>query len=164
MRLTDSTEEAEWRSEVRNFLDHELPESIRQKDGLGAPVNDGVEDYSDVVGKPEIRPGGVGFKMRTGDWAIWREKLAQRGWIAPAWPTEYGGAGLDAMRQFIMNEEFAEAGAPQLGGMGVSMAGPTIITHGTEEQKKEHLPKILKGETWWCQGFSEPGSGSDLAS
>jgi alkylation response protein AidB-like acyl-CoA dehydrogenase len=94
----------------------------------------------------------------------WRQKLAKQGWIAPAWPKEYGGAGLSTMEQFILNEEFAEARAPQLGGMGVSMAGPTIIIHGTEEQKAEHLPKILKGETQWCQGFSEPGAGSDLAS
>src|SRR3979490_2317490 len=122
MRLDDSPEEASWRSEVRNFLDKDLPESIRQKNrGLGAIAVDALEDQTEVTGKPEIRAGGVGFRMRTGDFATWREKLASRGWIAPAWPTEYGGAGLDAMQQFILNEEFAEVGAPQLGGMGVSM-------------------------------------------
>jgi len=165
MRINDSTEEATWRAEVRNFLDHELPESIRIKNrSVGAVVVGGIEDDRDVKGKPEMRAGGVGFRLDGGDYAVWREKLASKGWIAPAWPKEYGGAGLSTMEQFIMNEEFAEAGAPQLGGMGVSMAGPTIIVHGTEEQKKEHLPRILKGESWWCQGFSEPGSGSDLAS
>jgi alkylation response protein AidB-like acyl-CoA dehydrogenase len=96
--------------------------------------------------------------------AVWRDKLVARGWIAPAWPKEYGGAGLSIMEQFIMNEEFAEAGAPQVGGMGVSMVGPTLVAHGTDEQRAEHLPKILRGEVHWCQGFSEPGSGSDLAS
>jgi alkylation response protein AidB-like acyl-CoA dehydrogenase len=165
MRISDSPEEASWRSEVRNFLDKELPDSIRIKNSsVGAVVVGGVEDDRDVKGKPEMRAGGAGFRLDGGDYAVWREKLAAKGWIAPAWPKEYGGAGLSTMEQFIMNEEFAEVGAPQLGGMGVSMAGPTIIVHGTEEQKKEHLPKILKGETWWCQGFSEPGSGSDLAS
>ena len=166
MRISDSPEEAAWRAEVREFLHKELPESIRIKNrGVGAVTVGGVEgDGQDVKGKPEMRPGGAGFRLDGGDYAVWREKLAGRGWIAPAWPKEYGGAGLSTMEQFIMNEEFAEAGAPQLGGMGVSMAGPTIIVHGTEEQKQEHLPKILKGETWWCQGFSEPGSGSDLAS
>jgi alkylation response protein AidB-like acyl-CoA dehydrogenase len=165
MRISDSVEEATWRKEVREFLDRELPESIRIKNrSVGAVTVGGVEDSQDIKGKPEIRPGGAGFHLESGDWNVWRERLAECGWIAPAWPKEYGGAGLDIMRQFIMNEEFAEAGAPQLGGMGVSMAGPTIIVHGTEEQKQEHLPRILKGETWWCQGFSEPGSGSDLAS
>jgi alkylation response protein AidB-like acyl-CoA dehydrogenase len=119
---------------------------------------------NDVQGKPEARAGGAGFQLRGGAWGEWRRKLAERGWIAPAWPKEYGGAGLSTMEQFILNEEFAEAGAPQMGGMGVTMLGPTLIVHGTEEQKAEHLPKILKGETTWCQGFSEPGSGSDLAS
>jgi alkylation response protein AidB-like acyl-CoA dehydrogenase len=93
-----------------------------------------------------------------------RQKLAKRGWIAPAWPKEYGGASLSVMQQFIMNEEFAENRVPPVGGMGVSMVGPTLITHGNDEQKKEHLSRILSGETHWCQGFSEPGSGSDLAS
>jgi alkylation response protein AidB-like acyl-CoA dehydrogenase len=90
--------------------------------------------------------------------------VAAQGWVAPAWPEEYGGAGLGVKEQFILNEEFAEAGAPQVGGFGVMMFGPTLIVHGTEEQKKEHLPGILTGETFWCQGWSEPGAGSDVAS
>ena len=94
----------------------------------------------------------------------WRKALASRGWIAPAWPGEYGGAGLSPVDQFILNEEFAEAQAPQLGGLGVMMLGPTLIAHGTEQQKKEHIPRILSGGVTWCQGYSEPGSGSDLAS
>jgi alkylation response protein AidB-like acyl-CoA dehydrogenase len=160
MRLTDSTEEATWRNEVRDFIGTNLPESLRH-----AGVNErvGVNSEPDAMGTAP-RPGGAGFKMPTGAMEEWRQKLASKGWIAPAWPTEYGGAGLTTMEQFIMNEEFAAAGAPTFGGMGVSMAGPTIIVHGTEEQKAEHLPKILRGETHWCQGFSEPGSGSDLAS
>ncbi|HLF77962.1 MAG TPA: acyl-CoA dehydrogenase family protein [Dehalococcoidia bacterium] len=162
MKLQDSPEEARWRTEVREFLNRDLPGSIRVRSRLGG-AEGGAND--EIKGKPEARAGGVGFKLDGGDMALWREKLANRGWIAPAWPKEYGGAGLTPMEQFIMNEEFAEAGAPTVGGgMGVSMAGPTIIVHGTDEQKAEHLPKILKGETWWCQGFSEPGSGSDLAS
>jgi alkylation response protein AidB-like acyl-CoA dehydrogenase len=163
MKLTDSPEEASWRAEVRDFLESELPETIRIRTRLGGGEG-GVAANVDVQGRPEARAGGSGFRLEGGAMGEWRQKLSQRGWIAPAWPKEYGGAGLNTMQQFIMNEEFAEAGAPQLGGMGVSMAGPTIIVHGTEEQKAEHLPKILRGETVWCQGFSEPGSGSDLAS
>src|ERR1044071_7303075 len=102
MRINDSPEEANWRAEVRNFLDKELPESIRIK-------NRSV--------------GGVGFRLDGGDYAVWREKLASKGWIAPAWPKEYGGAGLSTMEQFIMNEEFAEAGGPQLPGNGTPPAG-----------------------------------------
>ncbi|MBK7726504.1 MAG: acyl-CoA dehydrogenase family protein [Dehalococcoidia bacterium] len=94
----------------------------------------------------------------------WRGKLSAKGWVAPAWPKEYGGAGLGVMEQFIMNEEFAEARAMNVGGMGTSMIGPTIIIHGNDEQKQEHLGAILRGEVQWCQGYSEPGSGSDLAS
>jgi len=163
MRITDSPEEAAWREEVRSFLEKELPETLRNQN---RGVRAGQNEYGsgEAKGKPEARAGGAGFKMPTGAMEEWRQKLATRGWVAPAWPKEYGGAGLSTMEQFIMNEEFAEAGAPTFGGMGVSMAGPTIIVHGTEEQKAEHLPKILRGETRWCQGFSEPGSGSDLAS
>ncbi len=160
MRLSDSPEEAKWRAEVREFLRKDLPGAIRIR-GDGAAAN---LENAEARGRPEARGGGSGFSLQGGAMGEWRQKLAERGWIAPAWPQQYGGAGLSTMEQFIMNEEFAEAGAPQIGGMGVSMAGPTIIVHGTEEQKAEHLPKILRGETHWCQGYSEPGSGSDLAS
>ena len=94
----------------------------------------------------------------------WREALVDRGWIAPAWPKEFGGVGLSVKEQFIFNEELAEAGLMNVGGFGVMMLGPTLMVHGTEEQKAEILPKILAGEVVWCQGWSEPGAGSDLAS
>jgi alkylation response protein AidB-like acyl-CoA dehydrogenase len=94
----------------------------------------------------------------------WRDKVAAKGWIAPAWPTKYGGADMGVIEQFILNEEFAEQGVPaNVGGFGVMMIGPTLIEHGSEEQKEEHLSRILKGEVLWCQGYSEPGAGSDLA-
>jgi len=94
----------------------------------------------------------------------WRQRLGAQGWIAPHWPKQYGGAGLSPEEQFIFNEEMATARAPQVGGMGVQMIGPTLIMYGTDEQKAEHLPKITSGEVQWAQGYSEPGAGSDLAS
>ncbi|MBI2724061.1 MAG: acyl-CoA dehydrogenase family protein [Chloroflexi bacterium] len=142
MNFKDNTEESAFRQEVREFIEKELPSSA--KDG-------------DVMERGMYR--GAFERLRET-----RTKLASRGWIAPAWPKEYGGASLSVMQQFIMNEEFAENRVPPVGGMGVSMVGPTIITHGNEEQKKEHLSRILSGDVQWCQGFSEPGSGSDLAS
>jgi alkylation response protein AidB-like acyl-CoA dehydrogenase len=169
MRLTDSPQEAKWRQEVRDFLQKEIPDALRPRGDEGPMFGGGGGERAAAAGgeergRPQARAGGMGFSLAGGPMADWRKKLADRGWIAPAWPKEYGGAGLSTMEQFILNEEFAEARAPQLGGMGVSMAGPTIIIHGTDEQKAEHLPKILRGETQWCQGFSEPGAGSDLAS
>jgi alkylation response protein AidB-like acyl-CoA dehydrogenase len=94
----------------------------------------------------------------------WRDALARRGWIAPGWPREYGGAGLSTYEQFILNQELALADAPQVGGLGVKQLGPTLIVHGNAQQKKRHLTGILSGEVIWCQGYSEPGAGSDLAS
>ena len=161
MRLQDSPEEAAWRAEVAGFIQREMPPSVKMAPRL---QGEGVGEGGEVKGTPGPITGGSGFRPLAGDTAVWRDKLATRGWIAPAWPKEYGGAGLTIMEQFIMDEEFAEAGAPQFGGMGVQMVGPTLITHGTDEQRAEHLPKILRGEVYWCQGFSEPGSGSDLAS
>ncbi|MQA00285.1 MAG: acyl-CoA dehydrogenase [Dehalococcoidia bacterium] len=91
------------------------------------------------------------------------KKLAEHGWLTMAWPQEYGGRNATHIEQMIFAEESALRGAPT-GGQGARMVGPTLIIHGTEEQKQEHLPKIAAGEVMWCQGFSEPGSGSDLAS
>src|SRR5688500_5936733 len=115
MRISDSAEEAAWRAEVREFLEKELPASLRnQNRGIRAGATEYGSD-APARGKPEARPGGAGFKMADGAMGEWREKLAARGWVAPAWPQEYGGAGLNTMEQFIMNEEFAEAGAPTFG-------------------------------------------------
>jgi len=149
MDFNDTGEESAFRKEIRSFLQTELPDRFR---GITSGLGGGGEG------------AGGDVRSRFDELKEWRTKLSDKGWIAPAWPKEYGGAGLGVMEQFIMNEEFAEARAPQVGGMGTSMIGPTLIIHGTEEQKKEHLSRILTGEVQWCQGFSEPGSGSDLAS
>ncbi len=147
--LGDNAQEASWRKTVRDFIKNETPEAFtRAADG-------------DEGGRMMFARGA----NMMGAMKEWRQKIVDRGWIAPAWPKKYGGAGLGVLEQFILSEEFAEAGVPgNLGGFGVMMIGPTIIEHGTEEQKEEHLTKILKGEVIWCQGYSEPGAGSDLAS
>ena len=139
MDFKDTTEEAAFRSEVRSFIKANLPS------GLGG------------LGEEEELSRGDAIKE-------WRKRLAGQGWIAPHWPKEYGGAGMSPTEQFIFNEEMANSRAPAVGGMGVQMIGPTLILYGTDEQKAEHLPKITSGEVQWCQGYSEPGSGSDLAS
>ena len=95
----------------------------------------------------------------------WLEVMAERGWTAPEWPTQYGGGGLSKAEAKILREEMAALRVPEpLSGFGLTMIGPTLLQFGTEEQKLEHLPKIVRGEIRWCQGYSEPGSGSDLAS
>ena len=95
----------------------------------------------------------------------WPRKLFEGGWICATWPAEYGGKGLTTMQGVVLSEEFANAKAPMRGDFfGDTLVGPTILQWGTEEQKKEFLPGILSGTTRWCQGFSEPNSGSDLAS
>lgn len=142
MDFRDSSEEAAWRREVRSFVDKELPQLFKDQI-LGSEAAAALWDHPDMQS--------------------WRHKLVERGWIAPSWPKEYGGAALTLMQQFIMGEEMAEAHAPSVGGAGISIVGPTLIVHGTEEQKSYFLPKILSGETLFCQGFSEPEAGSDLA-
>ncbi|SIT86777.1 acyl-CoA dehydrogenase family protein [Microbacterium sp. RU33B] len=96
---------------------------------------------------------------------VWQERLCEGSWAGLSWPVEHGGRGMDALAQAIFNEEAAVRGAPYpLNGVGMMLAGPTIIAHGDDAQKARYLPGILQGSTYWCQGFSEPGSGSDLAS
>jgi len=147
MDFGDTPEDAQWRREVRDFLDKEYPSELQR--GGASRAEDGGLFRGPNEGQPMKR---------------WRAALSSRGWVAPAWPKEYGGAGLDVKRQFVMNEEFAERGAMNVGGFGVMMFGPTLIVHGTDDQKKEHLPGILSGSVQWCQGWSEPNAGSDVAS
>lgn len=103
-----------------------------------------------------------------GDFETWRQRLAEKGWGAPTWPTEYGGAGLSHPEAKVISQEMAKMGAfnpiPLMAGMGVTMVGPTVLEYGTEEQKAKHLPGIASGEIRWCLGLSEPNAGSDLAS
>ncbi len=146
MDWNDSQEQASFRAEVRGLIETGLP------DGYGGGQGDWVADRKSA--DPEV----------SGRALAWQNALANKGWIAPHWPKEYGGAGLTPVEQFIFKQEMTLAGAPAVGGQGVSQLGPTIIVHGSDEQKAEHLPRILSGEVNWQQGYSEPGSGSDLAS
>ena len=144
VELKDDAVQAAFRETVRSFIDTNSP-----KNKAGGEAD------------PEESGWSKEARAKTKDW---RSALVENGWIAPAWPKEYGGAGLSINEQFILNEELAENGLSNEGGFGVMMLGPTLMIHGSEEQKAEHLPKILKGDVIWCQGWSEPGSGSDLAS
>ena len=94
---------------------------------------------------------------------VWYMLLAQEGWLCPGWPREYGGMGLSASKQLVMIEEFERHGCARTNDHGIVMVGPLLIQYGTEEQKRRFLPKILTGEQVWCQGYSEPNAGTDLA-
>ena len=130
-----------FRMDARRWIDENLPASLRN-----------VEDGSEAP--PE------------GDARHWARRIAERGWAAPTWPTQYGGGGLNAAQARSLNEELTRAGAsnPFRWAMGVTMVGPTILDYGTEAQKQKFLPPIARGEASWCIGYSEPGAGSDLAS
>ena len=150
MDFGDAPHEAAFRKEVRQVIQQELPEGLARKGGGGAMFGGGSGRFS----SPDY------WKLLGG----WLKKLEARGWIAPAWPTEYGGAGLSVIEQFILNHELAMAGAPRSPNViGLGWVGATLILYGTDEQKKKHLPPILKSQAFWCQGFSEPEAGSDLA-
>jgi alkylation response protein AidB-like acyl-CoA dehydrogenase len=139
MDLEYSPEELAFRDEVRAFAKEKLPADIRDKVDQGRPL---TKD----------------------DQVRWQKVLHARGWVAPGWPKEYGGTGWTATQQHIFDDEMGAAGAPPVIPFGLKMVGPVIYTFGTEEQKKRFLPDILASNVWWCQGYSEPGSGSDLAS
>jgi len=148
MEFRDSERETEFRAVVREFLDSEYPSEFAAR-----PTEWGL--FNGAGGR---QPAFWEF-MRG-----WTKKLNERGWGAPAWPKEHGGGGLSVKEQFILSEEFAWRRAPRSGGIGHGWAGPTIMVYGSEEQKQDYLPKIISGEHVWCQLFSEPGAGSDLAS
>ena len=108
--------------------------------------------------------GGRNFPFASEDQKLWLERMAARGWTAPDWPTEYGGGGLSQQEHKVLREEMARINArPPLSSFGVWMIGPAILKFGSEELKRQHLPPIVRGEIRWCQGYSEPGAGSDLA-
>src|SRR3974390_2267892 len=132
----DSPNEAAFRTEVRTWLEANLPAALRGRTNRPVPA--------------ELMP--------------WYRALSRKGWIAPHWPKQYGGMGATLNQQIIMTEELARVGAPQLPAQGLNHIGPTLIEFGTEAQKANHLPPIIAGTVIWAQGYSEPGAGSDLAS
>jgi len=114
---------------------------------------------------PDIRAKVLGFmRLERTDYVVWQRVLHEQGWGAPGWPGEYGGTAWTARQRTIFEEECFGGGAPRQLPFGLSMVGPVLQTFGTEQQKARFLPRILTLEDWWCQGFSEPGAGSDLAS
>jgi alkylation response protein AidB-like acyl-CoA dehydrogenase len=139
MDLREAAEDLAFREEVRAFVDAELPQDLRDK----------------VLGF---------LHLEREDYVRWQKILHAKGWGAPGWPRDYGGTGWNAMQRTIFEEECFRAGAPRQMPFGLSMVGPVLIAFGTEAQKARFLPRIVSMEDWWCQGYSEPGAGSDLAS
>ncbi|MGQ0653611.1 MAG: acyl-CoA dehydrogenase family protein [Betaproteobacteria bacterium] len=139
MDLNYSQEESAFRDEVRSWLQASLPATLRDR----------VASYA---------------HLSKDDLLDWHKILAKKGWIAPAWPKEWGGTGWNVVQRYIFEEELGYSGSPPLIPFGVSMCAPVLLRFGTEAQKQRFLPRIYHGDDFWCQGYSEPGSGSDLAS
>ena len=139
MDLRFTPEEVAFRDEVRTFIRDNLPGEIRERMRLG-------------------------YGPRKQDTVAWQRILNKRGWAAISWPQEWGGPGWSAIQRMIFLEENQTAPAPEVSGFNITMIGPVLIQFGTEEQKKRFLPRAANLDDWWCQGFSEPGAGSDLAS
>jgi alkylation response protein AidB-like acyl-CoA dehydrogenase len=159
MNWEDTPEEAAFREEVRGFVDGHFPAEYRPD-----PVAEHSLEPEDVWGYNWPADRMSEDPARRDGARKWAAALAERGWITPHWPAEYGGAGLSAKLEFVLQEEMMRARVPTVNGIGAFLLGPTVLAHGTDEQKAEHLPPIARGERTWAQGFSEPGSGSDLAS
>ena len=141
MDLAFSAEDLRFRDQVREFIAAEYDPDLRQ---MMSQTKTGYVD----------KPGQV----------RWQKKLFARGWVAPDWPVEFGGPGFTATQRYIYTMEMSLAGVPTSSPMGLKMVAPVIMAFGTEAQKQQHLPPILSSDIWWCQGYSEPGAGSDLAS
>ncbi|MDT7584238.1 MAG: hypothetical protein QOE32_1788 [Pseudonocardiales bacterium] len=158
MNWADTPEQAAFRAEVRRFIGEKFPAGYRpDPDAEQSLEPEDVRGYNWPVDRVSADP-----ERREGARA-WAAALAERRWITPHWPAEYGGAGLSSMEEFILHEEMMRARVPTVNGIGAFLLGPTLLAHGTDEQKAEHLPAIARGERTWAQGFSEPGAGSDLA-
>lgn len=138
MKLTFSPADEAFRQEVRAFVQAKLPADIRRK----------VE---------------LGLRLEHADYVTWFRILEARGWLTPGWPVEHGGPGWNHVQRYIFDEETMLGGAPRIIASGIQMLGPVLIAFGTPEQKAKYLPDIRQSNTWWAQGFSEPGAGSDLA-
>ncbi|MDO8457532.1 MAG: acyl-CoA dehydrogenase family protein [Burkholderiaceae bacterium] len=138
MQLQFSTADEAFRLEVREFVRIYLPADIKRK----------VE---------------LGLRLEHEDYVTWFRILETRGWITPGWPVEHGGPGWNHLQRYIFDEETLLGGAPRIIASGIQMLGPVLLAFGTPEQKAKYLPDIRKSNTWWAQGFSEPGAGSDLA-
>ncbi len=138
MNLTFSPEEQAFRADVRHFLAESLPTDISERVRLGR-------------------------HLRADDYLRWQNILSDQGWLASNWPTAYGGPGWGPVQRHIFDEECAAAHAPTVVPFGVNMVAPVIMKFGNDEQKQHYLPRILSNQDWWCQGYSEPGAGSDLA-
>jgi alkylation response protein AidB-like acyl-CoA dehydrogenase len=139
MKTEYSDSDSRFLEEVRDFLQDSLPESISEKVRLGKGIS-----------KDELND--------------WTGMLNEKGWAAPNWPKEHGGTGWSMVQRHLFDVECRLAHAPPLSGFGFNMVGPAIIRYGSEAQQRQYLPKIMTGEEWWCQGYSEPEAGSDLAS
>jgi alkylation response protein AidB-like acyl-CoA dehydrogenase len=139
MDLNYTGEDLAFRDEVRAFLQANLPADLQHK----------VRKH---------------LRMTRDDYVRWHKILAQQGWVAPGWPREFGGPGWTPVQRHLFDEECARAGTPQILPFGVNMVAPVIMAFGNQAQKDYYLPRILSCEDWWCQGYSEPGAGSDLAS
>ena len=139
MDLNYTAEDLAFRDQVRTYLEASLPQDLQQK----------VLNHK---------------RLSREDFVRWHKILAKQGWVATGWPAEYGGTGWTATQRHIFEEECARAGTPAILPFGVNMVAPVIMAFGNQAQKDYYLPRILSCEDWWCQGYSEPGSGSDLAS
>jgi alkylation response protein AidB-like acyl-CoA dehydrogenase len=139
MNLSFSPEEEAFRQEVRDFIAEAKPQLPKN---LGAPEQ---------------------ARLSKNDYLVWHRLLYKKGWVAPAWPKELGGCDWSVTRRYIYSSEIAKAGMPTTLPFGLGLVGPVIYTFGSEAQKAKFLPRILSGDDWWCQGYSEPGAGSDLA-
>jgi alkylation response protein AidB-like acyl-CoA dehydrogenase len=137
-----------FRDETRAWLEENCPQSMR----------------TPLTGEDDIVWGGGNAEFPSEDAKLWLERMGAKGWTVPTWPAEYGGGGLSADENRVLQSELKRIGArPALFSFGIWMLGPVLLEYANEEQKKEHLPKIARGEIRWCQGYSEPGAGSDLA-